>query len=260
MISVRVMGKVVMDAHCHVGRSWLMLYLKDRNYTAEDLIACMDECGVDMAVVSGSGRAPEIMEWNKRVLEAVKKYPNRLMGFVRINPLLEDAMETIEHYVKDYGFNGIKLHPMQDFYQSLDPAAQEVLSKAAKLRVPVMIHSGTDPWTMPGQIADLADMYPEVPVIMAHSGHGQLYQHAVPSARRVKNIILETSGHPGWQVFTNAVKTIGADRVVYGSDWPCASMKAEMMKIKRLPISEEEKGQVLGGSLAKILGFKGEEE
>jgi predicted TIM-barrel fold metal-dependent hydrolase len=233
-----------------------MLHLKDREYTARDLISTMNECSVEMAVVIGSGKTSEIAKWNSMALEAVRTYPKRLIGFVRINPLLEDCVKTVEFYIREHGFKGIKLHPMQDSYQALDPAAQRILETAAKLKVPVMIHSGTDPWTMPGQIADLADTYSEVPVIMLHSGHNQLYQHTIPSARRVNNLILETSGHPGWQIFKTAVDLLGSERLVYGSDWPCASMRAELMKIKGLPIGSKDKENILGGTIARILNLK----
>ncbi|MBS7607240.1 MAG: amidohydrolase family protein [Candidatus Bathyarchaeia archaeon] len=242
----------ILDAHTHIGASYLTCYFTDRRWTAEDLIREMDRCGVDMACVSGGGLPHEIKMMNERVLEAVTRYPNRLIGFVRLNPKFSDVLDDLDYYIRDRGFRGIKLHPNQDGYCLLkEPVLNLIFERAAKYRVPVLIHSGTEPWTVAGQFADQAEMFPDVTFIMAHSGLRN-DKHVLESAKRVENLILETSIGG-----VTSPRILGKDRVVFGSDWPTTSMRSELQEVFDLwdsgHLSDEEALDILGLSMARIL-------
>ncbi|MEM2927332.1 MAG: amidohydrolase family protein [Candidatus Bathyarchaeia archaeon] len=244
----------VLDAHTHIGASYLTCYFTDRRWTADELIREMDRCGVDMACVSGGGLPHEIKEMNRRTLEAVKRYPNRLIGFVRLSPKFSDVLEDLDYYIRDQGFRGIKLHPNQDGFCLLkEPVLEQIYERAAKYRVPVLIHSGTEPWSVAGQFADQAEMFPDVTFIMAHSGLRN-DKHVFDSAKRVKNLVLETSIGG-----VSSPRGLGKDRVVYGSDWPTTSMRSELQEVLDLwnsgHLSEEEAKDILGESMARIVGI-----
>jgi len=231
----------------------MMCYFTDRRYTGEELIAAMDKCMVDMACVFGGGRPHETREMNGGVLKAVRKYPDRLIGFVRLNPWLEDVLDDLDRYIVEYGFRGIKLHPMQDCHcLLLEPVVDQVLERAARHGVPVIIHSGTVPWTMPGQFADLALMHPDVRIIMAHACQNLTYQHMPASVKRAENLILESSTFGGG---IGMVRSLGRDRVVYGSNWPAMSMRSALRYVEDSGLTQEEKDDVLGGSMARVLGL-----
>jgi predicted TIM-barrel fold metal-dependent hydrolase len=176
-----------------------------------------------------------------------------LIGFVRLNPKFGDVLDDLDYYVRDNGFKGIKLHPNQDGYCLLkEPVLNLIFERAAKYKVPVLIHSGTEPWSVAGQFADQAEMFPDVTFIMAHSGLRN-DKHVFESARRVKNLILETS--IGGVI--SPPRILGKDRVVFGSDWPTTSMRSELQEIFDLwnsgRLSDEEALDILGLSMARIL-------
>jgi len=245
----------VLDAHTHIGASYLTCYFTDKRWSADELVKEMDRCGVDMACVSGGGFPHEIKKMNKRVSEAVRRYPDRLIGFVRLSPKMSDVLDDLDYYIREEGFKGIKLHPNQDGFCLLrEPMLELIYERAAKYRVPVLIHSGTEPWSVAGQFADQAEMFPEVIFIMAHSGLRN-DKHVVESARRVPNLILETS--IGGVI---SPKSVGKDRVVYGSDWPTTSMRSELQEVydhrNAGHLTDEETRGILGETMAGILGIK----
>ncbi|MCD6538414.1 hypothetical protein J7L18_07395 [Candidatus Bathyarchaeota archaeon] len=89
----------------------------NKRWSVEELIREMDRCSVDMACISGGELPHEIKKMNRMVLDAVKRYPNRLLiGFVRLNPKFEDFLDDLDYYIRDQGFRGIKLHPNQDCF------------------------------------------------------------------------------------------------------------------------------------------------
>jgi len=118
----------------------------------------------------------------------------------------------------------------------------------------VLIHSGSEPWSVAGMFADQAEMFPETTFIMAHSGLRN-DKHVFESARRVKNIVLETSIGG-----ISSPRALGKDRVVYGSDWPTTSMRSELQEVFDLwnagHLTEEEARDILGESMARILRIK----
>lgn len=245
----------VLDAHTHVGASYLTCYFTDRRWTVEELVHEMDRCGVDMACVSGGGLPHEVKEMNRKALEAVNRYPDRLAGFVRLSPKSADLLDDLDYYVGNQGFKGVKLHPNQDgFCLTKEAVLEQLYERAAKYRVPVLIHSGTEPWSVAGQFADQAERFPDVTFIMAHSGLRN-DKHVFDSAKRVKNLVLETSIGG-----VSSPRSLGKDRVVYGSDWPTTSMRSELQEVFDLSASghltDVEARDILGESMARILGIE----
>jgi hypothetical protein len=47
----------------------------------------------------------------------------------------------------------------------------------------------------------------------------------------------------------------GADRVVYGSDWPMTDPAAEIAAVRALSLPASEEAAILGGNLAALLGI-----
>lgn len=61
--------------------------------TAEELIASMDETGVDLSVVLNIGWASHELcaETNDYILDSISRYPDRLIGFCCVQPKAGDA-------------------------------------------------------------------------------------------------------------------------------------------------------------------------
>jgi Predicted metal-dependent hydrolase of the TIM-barrel fold len=51
------------------------------------------------------------------------------------------------------------------------------------------------------------------------------------------------------------IATHGADRMVFGSDWPMTDPGAEIAAIRALGLESEQEAAILGGTLADLLGI-----
>jgi|SRR5262245_36874635 len=241
---------MIFDANCHIGSSNMICYLTKRQYTVEDLIRVMDVSQVDKACVSGDGLPHMIRQMNEDVLKAVEKYSDRIIGFLRVNPWDKEMLKQIDYYVGEKGFKGIRLHPMADGYcLLLEPNLNLLLKKAARYGVPIYVHTGMEPWSMPGQLLDLARRFPDVTFIMGHCGLNNLYHQAISSAAEVQNVLIESSIGPAiW-----AIKEIGKERIIFGSEWPTTSMRCQLAKILDGNLTKEEKEYVLWKNLQNLL-------
>ena len=152
------------DAHTHLGDfgGWANVA-----FTKEVLIEQMKTYDIEKTFVTGSS-----FHDNDRVVDAFQSYPDAVVPFVWVNPLLDDVDQKLERYIVDEGFMGIKMQPLFDAFVADDPVVDPVMEFAKAHDVPVFIHCGHPPFSLPWSIALLAERYPEVDVTMIHMGHG----------------------------------------------------------------------------------------
>jgi predicted TIM-barrel fold metal-dependent hydrolase len=108
-------------------------------------------------------------------------------------------------------------------------------------------------------VAALLERVPDLTFIACHFGG---YQHLEGARAEVlgTRALIDTSWPPtvaelGADMVRELVRTHGADRVVFASDWPMADPAAELATIRALGLTPEEERGVLGGTLAKALGL-----
>lgn len=200
------------DAHSHVGYfgGWA-----DVGYTDEQMVAEMDRYGIEKSVVS-------YMD-NTVVEQAVKRFPDRFVGITWANPYEGDkAVETVVREVREHGFQGIKLHPLLNAFTANDAVVHPLMEVAQQMDLPVFIHSGHPPFSLPHSIIQLAEDFPKVRIVMVHMGHGNgIYiQAAIDLSKKHDNVYLETSGMPMHTKIREAYNTVGSERVFWGSDAP----------------------------------------
>lgn len=132
------MRRKIIDAHSHVGRfgSWAQV-----SCTAEQLVKEMDNFNVEKAILF----APN----NELVKKAVCKYPKRLRGYVWPDPHASGSLQLVRRALGEWGFRSIKLHPLINAFLPTDEVVLPIMDEARKRRVPVAIHSGHPPFSLP---------------------------------------------------------------------------------------------------------------
>ncbi|MCL6450440.1 MAG: amidohydrolase family protein [Acetobacteraceae bacterium] len=239
------MTDLVVDGHCHVGSLRSTPFIR---LDTAGLLAKMNQNGVDRAVVTDLSGGVE------GTSRAVREAQGRLWGFALLDPWDPEAPEVLERAVTREGFMGLKLHPGIHGFFANAAVVDPLLRAAQRLDVPVYVHSGTPPHSLPLQIADLAERFPGCAIIMGHMGlYPSLWIDALRAAEKAPNVFLETSCMPVYRVIERAVELVGADRVIFGSDEPYGLMAAELSKIRGLRVSEREKDFILGGTLMGLL-------
>ncbi len=230
---------------------------KTRKDSVEEVLKLMDSYGISKAVVFPG---TEIEPDNRWMADAIRSHRDRLLPFAWINPILnqEKAMSELVEMVEKNGFMGMKLHPL---FHSFYPNRQFVVplvEKCAEYGIPVTVHSGHAPYSMPWQIAELAEMCPNASIIMDHMGlQVGWVEDAITLAQKYSNIILGTTAMPFHEKIRYAVKQLGAERVIYGSDAPSIHPLPEIDRVRVAGLMQEELSMVLGGSLARILKIDG---
>jgi uncharacterized protein len=176
----------------------------------------------------------------------------------------------IERCVREYGFRGIKLHhELPQFPLTGLMAGYPLFQKAAELGVPVLIHSWHQEEGLAGMASDLLGTgyfpvmimdelgrrYPETTFIFAHAGG--MWVKAFQAVQPYSNIHVDISGFdPERGIVETAVETLGAERILFGSDAPGRSYVAQLAKVQYADIGEDEKRLILGENAAALLSLR----
>ena len=236
------------DAHAHVGNfgGWAGVSIK-----AEQLLEQMDEYEIEKTILCASN-----YEKNEDTLAAYQAYPGRFVPLVYVNPLKgELALKDIDYYVGNCGFAGIKMQPLRDAFVADAECVNPVMEKAKENQIPVFIHCGHPPYSLPWRIALLAERFPTVPVVMIHMGHGHgVYIDAsIKMAKRYSNLYLEMSGMPMSSKIKEAYETVGCDRIMFGTDAPFHHPSVEIQKVLTSGLGEDGLRAVFYENAAKLL-------
>jgi len=221
-------------------------------YPPESLLESMNKNGIDIAVVFAMRSVGTYDEHNRHILESAKKYSDRLVSFVRINPWKDQPERLREAF--DSGFRGLKLHPNDESFYPNDSLVFPFLEVCEKTKKPVIIHSHQQ-GIQPCLIGDLADHFPSVPIMIAHMGI-DLYQDSMFVAKKCPNVYLETAQCPfTHRIGKNLVEVLGEGKIVWGSDIPYHFHEIEKQKMELAGLTEREFEAITLHNIARIVGI-----
>lgn len=260
-------------------------------FLTENLIAQMDaprkifgkQANIDKAIVfpalGETVPTSELTfeEQHAYVREAVAENPDRLMGGIVMHARLwnEDVKNLVYKMVREENFKMIYIHPSLHKYwlPIATPSEGEgskqmlypIFEAARELNIPVLIHTGEQPYSIPATVNFVAGEFPDVNIIITHLGtQGEMFTiETLLVAERHPNVFVETSfGMP--HMLIEAVHTIGADRVIFGSNCPPLEPTQQLMNVEEAMLLDppigmgacvEDVQKIMGGNLSKLLGL-----
>lgn len=239
---------LIIDAHNHLGTR------HGASQTGADLVAKIDAVGVDKAVMFPFVEGNFI---NDPIKEAYDQFPDRLIPYCAVNPWQPDAAAEVRRCVRDWGFKGLKLHPTINGFHLSDAGLVDPLFKIAdEYGIPVIVHGASDLLNSPPEFRIMAKRFPNVVLLMAHMGFFWSVDQAIEYAQECPNLYLETSRAPIFEIQT-AVKALGPEKVIWGTDSPFVDYEWEFKKMERATDDPEGYRAIVGGNIAKILNISG---
>jgi len=223
------------------------------------MLRLMEEAGIDQAIVMTYCDAPlDHASYNPLdyIHEAVTKYPERLLGFARLNPGSDQAEALLREAVLERGFKGLKLHPFGYRIPSDDPCTLKLLRCAAQLNVPALFHCGDEEYTLPLQLERAALECPETAIIFGHMGGYFHVRDAIAVAKRCPNVYLETSATPHVNLIREAIEILGPERVIYASDGPGCDPSIELKKVAQIGLSEADRQRIFSANILRLMGVE----
>ncbi len=279
---------MIIDFHTHVFPPWLIeergAYSKrDATLaalfantdapmaTAGDLISAMDEDGVNAAVIMGVGWTDRgiAREANDYLLESAARYSGRLIPFCSVNPAWgEDALIEIDRCAA-LGARGVgELHPDTQGFKLGDRSLMDPFLDCLKSRNMVLLTHSSEPvghvypgkgTVTPDVLMEFIERYPDVSIVCSHWGGGLPFYSLMPEVKRaLSNAYFDSAASPFLyraSIYSLVSKAVRPGSILFGSDFPLLRPGRLMKHIRAADISEEEKGQILGGNAQRLLGL-----
>lgn len=249
-------GTFVVDAHCHLG-PWCAFHIPDFG-GLDSMLEVMDRCGIDVACIAPHvGIGPDV-EWaNRLTAEAMRRYPDRIWGYICFDPNLpsQRMLDELKRYHEVHGMRGIKLHPDTHRHPLDGPRYEPAFEFAARNGLYILTHTWDGSgFSDPQRAGVVAERFPEVPILMGHCGGSPRgYEKSVEVAKAHKNAFLEICGSEYSGVWMEGlVRQIGADRIVFGTDMPFHDPRFQLGRVVLSKISDEEKCLILGENMRAI--------
>jgi uncharacterized protein len=242
----------IIDHHNHVWVGYSTDGFLDECMSEKRILEDMDAAGVDMAGVCTVAQSMN----NDYVLECCERHPDRLFGFCMVDPRDQKAPEILKYYL-DKGMKGLKLHPrLHGYLLGNHTLVDPVMKVCQEYKVPVFIHGGSEEMNHPFYFEEVARAFPEVIVIMGHMCTPNYCTDAKMIAARNPNIYLDTSAAEYLSCKT-AVKQIGPERILMGSDWPGSVFQLSILKTELSAQGDKEAFDLMaGGNIARLLNLK----
>jgi uncharacterized protein len=259
---------MIIDAHAHVWPDSIAPRIlatrpsgldPRHDGTVNGLTRTMDDAGIDRALTLGIAAVPQHVARTNEFIGSVDR--TRFTPFGTIHPDLSNE-ENLRH-LHDNGIPGVKVHPLFQEITLGSPRVLDLMAALAEAGIVVLTHAGAggdaaaDARGAPQQLLLLAAAVPTLQLIACHYGG----YHRLDEAEDVivgTNVWLETSWPPSLGLLDPAriraiIEKHGADRVVFGSDWPMTEPAAEIAAVRNLGLDADDEAGVLGGNLARLL-------
>ncbi len=278
----------VTDAHIHVQPWWeikpevLEVMTRGRADVDElqqimkspaQLLRRLDADGIERAVLVNYP-SPDLMGFTHSVNEYVARYceaaPDRLIPMGGVHPrFAEDAAAEVRR-AAELGVKALKVHPchMQfapNAYLHDLPALRAVYEEAQRLKLPVMIHTGTS--IFPGArsragepiaVDDVAVDFPDLTIVIAHGGRPLWMEQAFFLVRRFPRVFMDVSSIPPSAILRYFPRLAEvADKVLYGSDWPAPGVRGmgdNLRAFQQLDLPADAFRKILADNARKVFG------
>ena len=226
------------------------------------LVAIADRMGIERLCVymgipwSRDPKPETFRKENDQVLEAIAKLPDRTFGFVYLNPKhVEESLAELDRCVARGPMVGVKLWVAHRCNAAeLDP----IIKRAGELQAVIFQHTwlkvaGNDPGeSTPDDLVQLAARHPTPPIICGHTGGD--WERGIRAIRASKNLYADLAGSDPVAGYTEmAVRELGAERVIYGSDAGGRSFASQLGKVLGAQIPNAAKQLILSGNLRRLL-------
>jgi uncharacterized protein len=250
----------IWDVHTHLNR----FAGATTEEKVDDCLRWADHMGVERMLVltaASGGRDPDaekLRMMNDECIKAVNRAPDRYLGCAFMNPNYPQAcLDEINRCVRDGPLIGLKFE-FDTVRLANSPEMDPIIARIGELHGVVMHHTfiqtvGNFPGeSTPKEVAALARRHPSVTIFCGHTGG--TWELGIREVKGVPNLYADLSGSDPTSGYTEmAVRELGPEQVLYGSDIEGRSFASQISKVLGANVPESARQLILGGNLRRLM-------
>lgn len=194
-----------------------------------------------------------IVKANRTAIALREKYGEKYIPGIHIHP---DYMDVSEREIAFAEKNGVKLVgelvPYHYGWKYDHPAFPEIMEILDGKNMVVSIHSNDSDL---GHLEKLAADNPDKNFVFAHPGDIPRVKGHIEIMKRLENVYLDLSGTGLFRfgMLKHLVSSVGAERILFGTDYPICNPKMYVEAVLFEKISDREKELILSGNAKRLL-------
>lgn len=263
----------IFDAHCHIYPESIALKAVegiDRFYgnlpfepfdgTTGTLLKTGREAGISHFVVHSVATTPhQISSINRFIASEVSLSGGAFTGLGTLHPDSERPEQDFSELVS-LGLKGVKLHPDFQRFEADSAKAMRIFGLCSEAGLPVLVHTGDYrfDFSNPDRIARVLRAFPKLKFIGAHFGGWSMWDDAVRTLSGFDNIIVDTSStfyELGCEKSRELIRRWGADRVMFGTDYPMWKPQPDIDCLMEMNLAEDEYRRIFWNNAASVFGL-----
>ena len=261
-------GYCIIDAHCHIYPDAVAeraVLHTDEFYgitaphlgTMRDLYDTAFPAGIDLCLAESVATTPkQVASIHRFIARCVAESDGRLIGLGTLHPDSADPATDADEAVT-LGFRGVKLHPDIQGFAVDDPRACRLYEICAERHLPVLLHTGDRRYDFsnPNRLLPVLRAFPALTFIGAHLGGYTLWEEAWKTLAGVPNFYVDCSSSLPFLSPATArdiIRRYGADRVLFGTDFPMGDPKEELSRFFALGLTEDECRLILSDNARRV--------
>lgn len=268
-------GYYVIDAHCHIypdkianKAAGAISTFYDRpeveshgDGTVKMLLENGASAGFDKFIVQSVATTPHQVESiNHFIAEEVKNSGGKLIGLGTLHPDSENQAADVQTVI-DLGLHGVKLHPDIQGFKIDDYRCLKIYELCEKAGLPILMHTGDSRFdnSNPNRLLPVLEIYTDLTVIGAHFGGWSMWEEASKKLAHIPNLYVDCSSSMQWLSNEKTVEIIrryGAQRVLFGTDYPMWSPHDEIDRFMSLDLTEKERRLILSENAINLFKLK----
>lgn len=241
------------DAAAHIGTD----PMQEIEAGIDDIFSKMEEHGVHCLALHpmGAGYIHMFKEQNRLFAELFKKH-SQIMFFSTVNPwFAQDAERELLHSFDELGACGVSFNTALQGCYIDSPMIDPFIRIAESRNKPVYFFTGFPVFSLPLNLAYLANKFPQVKFIMGAMGVSDYWNDIIPAFRIADNLYLETSVNGNVPaVLPSFIEEFGDEKILFGTNYPYTDYALEVSKIIRTGIHPSSLEKIFYENSQKLLG------
>jgi len=227
--------------------------------TSETLLREGSKIGISRYLVSSVATTPaQVQSINNFIYAECSVHPE-FFGFGTLHPKMENPERELERII-ELGLHGIKFHPDFQTFLIDDPALIPLYRRIAQAKLPILFHMGDGryEYSRPIRLGHVMEQVEDLVAIAPHFGGYERWEEAAGTLKH-PNIYFDTSSAlfcMDYDMAMDLIHLFGADHFMFGVDFPMWNHEEELERFMRLPLTEEERKQILSGTFETVYGVK----
>ena len=229
--------------------------------TVSDLIAKETKAGVTHFLCHSVATDPsQVRNINTFISSEVAKHPGLITGFGTLNPYSEHIEDDLAHLL-DLGLKGVKLHPDTQRFELDGKRSLKLAGMISDSKLTVLVHCGDYryDYSNPERVRSFIKKMPDLTIIGAHFGGWSKWRQAydlLPGLSDRFYVDLSSSLYAlSPESARDMIRKFGADRVLFGTDYPMWDIATELKRMTKLGLSKEEKELIYHANAERLLGI-----